>query len=67
MSALIYFQTFCEPHEYAQLTNPYYAHSHASVANPGASASVAITNYLREQNGIRAYLWDSGDFVYGLS
>lgn len=68
MNELIRFETFCLPWEYAVLTSPYYSGFYmAHVISPGAFASAAIMEYVQVRERSSKTLWDSGDFVYGLS
>jgi hypothetical protein len=69
MFDLIRFETFAEPWRYAQLTNPYHAlaHNQRDTYQPGIYAASAIQSHVDDRNEIRRQLWDSGDFVYGLS
>lgn len=67
MNKLMYFETFCWGWEYALLTTPYYVGGSVRHVAPSAFASAAIQQYVKGLAENREFLWDSGDFVYGLS
>lgn len=63
------FETWCYPHEAAQLTNPYLAIGYGYVRQKDlrSVAACAIDLFLREQSRRLAGEWDRADIVVGLA
>lgn len=62
-------ETWCLPHEAAELTNPYsdIAYNMIYPTHLGMAAATGILRYVKYQRERRAYDWDRGAIVVGLA